>query len=224
MDIGATCFKLGIIHQLTMQRNIGINAFNQGFSQCGAHTRQGLLTVIAIHNDFANHRVVIWWHKVVGVDMRIHANTGTTWRVPHGDSPRRWHEVEWVFRIDAAFDGMAFESDSALRHFQMAAGGDSDLFAHDAVARKDVMSAESLLAQAKAATEQAEAALQQARRRLDVYGLSPDNPMPEVVVKAPLSGKVLDLSVVPGEYRNDTTAAVLPRRMLARPPSICGSR
>lgn len=85
----------------------------------------------------------------------------------------------------------------------------SDLFAHDAVARKDVMSAESVLAQARAATAQAEAALQQARRRLEVFGLSPDDPMPQVVVKAPLSGKVLELSVVPGEYRTDTTTSVL---------------
>ena len=71
----------------------------------------------------------------------------------------------------------------------------SDLFAHDAVARKDVMGAESALAQAKAATAQAEAALQQARRRLEVFGLSPDDPTPEVVVKAPLSGKVLELKI-----------------------------
>ena len=48
---------------------------------------------------------------------------------------------------------------------------------------------------------------EQARRRLTVLGLEPGDFQQTVVVRAPLSGKVLDLTVVPGEYRNDTNAA-----------------
>jgi len=85
----------------------------------------------------------------------------------------------------------------------------TDLFAHDAVAKKDVQAAESALAQAQAALEQARAAREQSRRRLTVLGLSPTGFEQQVVVRAPLSGKVLELSVVPGEFRNDTTAPLM---------------
>jgi membrane fusion protein, heavy metal efflux system len=85
----------------------------------------------------------------------------------------------------------------------------SDLFEHDAVAKKDVLAADSALAQAKAAVEQARASREQTLRRLTVLGLHPGDFDQQVVVRSPLAGKVLELSVVPGEYRTDTTASVL---------------
>ena len=85
----------------------------------------------------------------------------------------------------------------------------SDLFEHNAVAKKEVLGAESALTQAKAGVEQAQASLQQAQRRLAVLGLSPGDVRQEVVVRAPLAGKVLELSVVPGEFRNDVSASVM---------------
>ena len=85
----------------------------------------------------------------------------------------------------------------------------SDLFAHNAVAKKDVQGAESALAQGKAGVEQAQASLDQALRRLAVLGLKPGDSTQEVVVRSPLAGKVLELSVVPGEFRNDTSASLM---------------
>jgi cobalt-zinc-cadmium efflux system membrane fusion protein len=85
----------------------------------------------------------------------------------------------------------------------------SDLFEHNAVAKKDVVSAESALAQAKAGVEQAQASLDQAVRRLAVLGLKPGDSSQEVVVRSPLAGKVLELSVVPGEFRNDTSVSLM---------------
>ena len=85
----------------------------------------------------------------------------------------------------------------------------ADLFAHNAVAQKEVLNAESALAQAKAALAQAQALQEQGERRLAVLGLTPGNYQQRVVVSSPLAGKVLDLSVVPGEFRNDTTASVM---------------
>jgi cobalt-zinc-cadmium efflux system membrane fusion protein len=85
----------------------------------------------------------------------------------------------------------------------------SDLFEHEAVAKKDVLAADNALVQARAAVDQAAAAREQALRRLAVLGLEPGDFRQPVVVRAPLAGKVLDLSVVPGEYRNDTSASVL---------------
>ena len=85
----------------------------------------------------------------------------------------------------------------------------SDLFEHNAVAKKEVMAADSALVQAMTGLEQALAVREQSIRRLAVLGLRPDDLKPQVVVRSPLAGKVLDLNVVAGEYRNDTSAAVM---------------
>ncbi len=85
----------------------------------------------------------------------------------------------------------------------------SDLFEHNAVAKKDVLSNESALAQARAALDQAQASQEQARRRLSVLGLAPGDFKQDVVLRAPLAGKVLELSVVPGEFRNDANASLM---------------
>jgi cobalt-zinc-cadmium efflux system membrane fusion protein len=85
----------------------------------------------------------------------------------------------------------------------------SDLFEHNAVAKKDVQAADSALAQARGAVQQTIAARDQAARRLAVLGLKPGDLTQEVVLRSPLAGKVLDLSVVPGEFRNDTSASLM---------------
>ena len=72
-----------------------------------------------------------------------------------------------------------------------------------------MLNADSALAQARAALAQAQASQEQGQRRLAVLGLTPGNFKQQVVVPSPLAGKVLDLSVVPGEFRNDTTASVM---------------
>lgn len=84
-----------------------------------------------------------------------------------------------------------------------------DLHEHRAGALKDVVAAENDVAQAQAAIEQAEAALQSARFRIEGLGLDPEAPTREVAVRAPLSGKVLEIAVAPGEYRNDTNAPLM---------------
>jgi cobalt-zinc-cadmium efflux system membrane fusion protein len=85
----------------------------------------------------------------------------------------------------------------------------ADLFEHNAVARKDVLTAENALAQAKAAVEQAQAGLEQSDRKLRLLGLKPGAFGQKVTVSAPISGKVLDMSVAAGEYRNDTNTPVI---------------
>jgi cobalt-zinc-cadmium efflux system membrane fusion protein len=84
-----------------------------------------------------------------------------------------------------------------------------DLFEHNAIARKETLNADNALAQAQAALDQAQASREQAGRRLSMLGLTAGNFKQQVVVRSPLSGKVLELSIVPGEFRNDTNAAVM---------------
>jgi cobalt-zinc-cadmium efflux system membrane fusion protein len=84
-----------------------------------------------------------------------------------------------------------------------------DLYEHDAVAQKEVLSAENMLVQARAAVEQAEALRRQAQARLEILGLQPAQFGQRIMVRAPISGKVLEVNVARGEYRNDTTVPVM---------------
>ncbi len=85
----------------------------------------------------------------------------------------------------------------------------NDLYAHDAVAKRDVLDAQNVVTQAKATLEQAQAGRAQALRRVEILGLKLGVFQQAVVVRAPLSGKVLELNIVPGEYRTDTAVAVM---------------
>jgi membrane fusion protein, heavy metal efflux system len=85
----------------------------------------------------------------------------------------------------------------------------TDLFEHNAIAKKEVLAADSALAQSHAAVEQARAAREQAQRRLAGLQLAPDDNKPEVTLRSPLAGRVLELSIVAGEFRNDTSASLM---------------
>jgi len=84
-----------------------------------------------------------------------------------------------------------------------------DLFAGRAVAQKEVVNAQATLAQAKADVEQAQAASDEAVKRLQIFNLKPGDPAQEVIVRAPLPGKVLEIAVAAGEYRTDTSAPLM---------------
>lgn len=85
----------------------------------------------------------------------------------------------------------------------------SELFKGDAIARKEVVAAETTLAQAKTALRQAQTGQQQAAARLELFGLKPGSFRQRIVVRAPLSGKVTEMNVVAGEYRNDLSAPLM---------------
>jgi cobalt-zinc-cadmium efflux system membrane fusion protein len=84
-----------------------------------------------------------------------------------------------------------------------------DLYEHRAAALKDVSSGENDLVQAEAAVQATQAEVEEARERLGVLGLNPAGDTREVTVRAPIAGKVLDIAVAPGEYRNDTAASLM---------------
>ena len=83
----------------------------------------------------------------------------------------------------------------------------AELFDHKAIAKKDLLASENELVQAQAALDQTEAAREHCRRRLEILGL--DEGGQQVMVKSPLAGKVIDVSITGGEYRNDTTTSVM---------------
>jgi membrane fusion protein, heavy metal efflux system len=84
-----------------------------------------------------------------------------------------------------------------------------DLFENRAIAQKDVLAAESAAAQARADVEQCESAVSENRKKLEIFGIQPQSADQTIVVRAPVAGKVLETTVVAGEYRNDTSAPLM---------------
>ena len=72
-----------------------------------------------------------------------------------------------------------------------------------------MLNAEAELTRAQAALKDSTAGLGQARRRLSILGLNGGGFGQYVVVRSPIAGKVLDLQVVRGEFRNDTNAPLI---------------
>jgi membrane fusion protein, heavy metal efflux system len=84
-----------------------------------------------------------------------------------------------------------------------------DLYDNKAIARKELLQAENQQAQAKGSVKQAEALLRQALRRLDFLELKKDQFGQKIVVRAPIPGKVLEVNVAPGEFRNDPNSPLM---------------
>lgn len=85
----------------------------------------------------------------------------------------------------------------------------NDLFAHEAVAQKEVVAARNTLTLVEISVKEADGVLQQTLRRMELLGLKPGSFGQRMIVRSPLAGKVLALSLVAGEYRNDLSAPVL---------------
>src|SRR5262245_55774639 len=115
------------------------------------------------------------------------------------------------------------QSDAAVRQAELAAAKAeadlarlTDLFEHQAVAQKEVLAAQTTTALAKASVEQARSARESARRRLELLGLKTGEFQQQIVVTAPISGKVLEISVVGGEYRNEINTPLITIADLSR--------
>jgi len=101
------------------------------------------------------------------------------------------------------------QAQAALSKAQADYDRTKDLYEHNAVAKKEVLDSQNNLAQATAAVAQTKAAQEQAVRRLKLLGLKPGDFRQQVTVHAPIAGKVLELSVVPGEFRNDASTSLM---------------
>jgi cobalt-zinc-cadmium efflux system membrane fusion protein len=115
------------------------------------------------------------------------------------------------------------QSDASVRQAELAVAKaeadlarETDLFEHQAIAQKEVLAAQTTAELAKASLEQARSAREQARRRLELLGLKVGQFQQQIVVTAPISGKVLEVSVVAGEYRNEINTPLVTIADLSR--------
>ena len=83
-----------------------------------------------------------------------------------------------------------------------------ELYENGATAQKEVLAAENDVTQAQASVEQAHAAADEAQHRLDLFGLKPGMPS-HISLRSPIHGKIIDISIVAGEYRTDTATPVM---------------
>lgn len=105
--------------------------------------------------------------------------------------------------------GSVAQASAALRKANADLERIRDLYEHSAIARKEVLNAEIAVAQAQSVLDQATASVQQAQRRLQILGLTPDKFAQQLTLSAPLSGRITELTVAPGEFRNDLSASLI---------------
>src|SRR5499425_2389407 len=71
----------------------------------------------------------------------------------------------------------------------------NDLYEHKAIAEKEVIGARNDLTQATEGLESARALREQARRKLELLGLTPRSARQPVFVRAPISGRIIEINV-----------------------------
>src|SRR3546814_32093 len=128
MDVMRAFLVDRVAHDAALQRDIGLDAFDDHLGKCLAHARDRGLAIGAVGDQFAYHRIVVRRYPVARVAVRIETNAGAAGLVVLLDLARRGNKGARVLGVDAAFDGMAAEADVALLLLQRLAIGDADHF------------------------------------------------------------------------------------------------
>jgi cobalt-zinc-cadmium efflux system membrane fusion protein len=127
------------------------------------------------------------------------------------DSPDADAAIATNFQAEATERQTRFALQKADLDFRRA----KELFTFQGIAEKDLLQAQNDQATATSNYEIAQAVREQARRKLELLGLRPGEFHQPTVVRAPISGKVLEVNVTRGEFRgavashSDTTTAPL---------------
>jgi cobalt-zinc-cadmium efflux system membrane fusion protein len=108
------------------------------------------------------------------------------------------------------------QREAALVKAEADASRTRDLLANRAIAQKDVLAAETDVALATAAVEQARATHDDVARRLRLFGVDIEKPDAPATLRSPIDGEIVAIGAAPGEYRGDTAAPVVAVADLAR--------
>ncbi len=191
--------------------------FNAGSPQLNRiRVAQVALSEVAVDEVVAPGKVVINPNRISRVGLPLPGRV-TAVEVRLGDAVKqgqpllRVESPEAEEAVSRAYQAEAAQSQAraALNKAQADLDRLRDLYTHGATPKKEVLNAEAELVRAQAAVKDTAAGLEQARRRLHILGLNGAGFGQQVVVRSPISGKVLDVQVVPGEFRNDTNAPMI---------------
>src|SRR5947207_188766 len=64
--------KVSILEDALVERNRGLNSFNDVLFQRPEHPENRILAVIAVDNELCDHRVVIGRHRVTGIHRAVY--------------------------------------------------------------------------------------------------------------------------------------------------------
>src|SRR5690606_28431453 len=129
MDVLAAGLEAAVAHDPLLQRDVGLDAVHHHLAQRHAHPRDRLVAVGAVHDQLADHRIVVRRDRVALVDVRVHAHAGAAGRVEVLDQAGRGQEAVRILGVDAAFDRVAAQHHVFLADRELLPGGDLELLA-----------------------------------------------------------------------------------------------
>ncbi len=101
--------EVGIRKDTPLQRNGGLDAFDDEHVQGAPHPGDGFGAVAALNDQLGDHGIVVGRDYGIGVGRGIDTHSRTSRRLKSRDASGRRHERYRIFRVYAAFDGMAGE-------------------------------------------------------------------------------------------------------------------
>src|SRR5262245_41257949 len=131
VDAGAALQEFLVEHQIPVQGDVGENAFDDHFRQRNAHAGDRLRARVAVADQLADHRVVVRWHEVTRVGVRIDTHARSAWCMPCGDASWTRREPVWILGVYPAFDRGPAYGDITLTEAKFLARSNSDLLLHD---------------------------------------------------------------------------------------------
>ena len=130
VDVLATLLETDVGHDPLLQRDVALHPFDHRLGQRQAHARDGGGAVAAVHDQLADHRVVVRRDAVAVVQVGVHAHARAAGCLEALHRAGAGHEGVRVLGVDAALDRVAGDLDVLLPDRQLLATGDQQLLAH----------------------------------------------------------------------------------------------
>src|SRR5699024_10175993 len=122
--------EVGVVQHLLEERDHRRQASHLELPQCTLRAGDGLLAILAPHDELGQHGVELAADDGAFLDSGVHADTRAGGLTVGGDHARVWHEVIGrVLAVNAELDGVAAQR-RAARPGQWAAFCDAELLAH----------------------------------------------------------------------------------------------
>src|SRR5690606_30671282 len=135
VDVGAAGQEGGVVDELLVQGDGGLDAVDDDLGEGGGHARDGQLAGFGVGDELGDEGIVVRRDAVAVVGVGVHADAGTAGLVDVLDDAGTGHEGLRVLGVDAALDGMAADLDVVLAVVQPVAVGDAQLLLDDVDAR-----------------------------------------------------------------------------------------